>query len=245
MARKGGKNFLDLSYFQFSHHFIISHHADGPCALRVGPVAVRLRATVVKDEVVAEVADDALLNEPLRGGQAQEEERKEEGKQIHFHFAKSGFRLFLALYCLGGFSPLDNYVFFAHLLQVWASTSATATEKTQKFFFFLGCQWPSAHPSLTHSQHAPPPPPSAANGPLKEIGGPILRPESPRRRRYRRREGEEESLIWRTKLSLIYPPLAYLRRIKATATGCSKITIAGQIVIFFQFGTKFEIVQVT
>ena len=76
------------------HHFVISHHADGPCALRVGPVAVRLRATVVQDEVVAEVADHALLHEPLRGGQAQEEEGKKEGKEIHFHFVKYGFRLF-------------------------------------------------------------------------------------------------------------------------------------------------------
>ncbi len=70
MTRKWKKSFFIISIFPATK-LIKSHHADGPCALRVGPVAVRLRATVVKDEVVAEVADHALLNEPLRGGQAQ------------------------------------------------------------------------------------------------------------------------------------------------------------------------------
>ncbi len=77
------------------------------------------------------------------------------GKGNSFSFCQVLFSTFWTLW-VGGFSPLDNYIFSRRLHappfdQVWASTSATATEKTQKFFF-LGCQWPSVRPSLTHNR---------------------------------------------------------------------------------------------
>ncbi len=173
----------------------MSHHADGPCALRVGPVAVRLRATVVQDEVVAEVADHALLNEPLRGGQAQEEERREEGKEILFHFAKSCFRLF-EHFELEVFHHW-TIIFFRGVCMLPRSTKCEQAHppplpRKPKNSSFLGA---NDRPSVPHSLTTGP---SAAAAVRRQWatkgdwGGPILRPESPRRRR---REGEEESLI--------------------------------------------------
>lgn len=61
-------------------------HADGPCALGVGPVAARCRTAVVEDEVGAQVPDDALLNgqpRPDLGGRQPGGQQHDDGRRLH------------------------------------------------------------------------------------------------------------------------------------------------------------------